>query len=50
MAATKILRCTCKSEFQDNTYGSQMRVFNLRDQQKHKGEAICTVCGTKKSL
>ena len=26
---TKILSCTCKSDFQDNTYGKGLRVHNL---------------------
>lgn len=47
MAQTIVLPCTCKSEFQDKTYGKSKRLYNLRDRQKHKGEAICTVCGNK---
>ena len=50
MAATKIMRCNCTSEFQDKLYGKQMRVINLRDSSKHKNEGTCTVCGTKKSI
>ena len=49
MAATKVMQCSCKSDFQDNLYGKGMRLFNLRDEKKHPGEATCTVCGTKKS-
>ena len=47
MAATKVMRCTCESEFQDKEYGKGMRLFNLRDDKKHAGEAFCTVCGNK---
>ena len=47
MALTKVLPCSCQSEFQDKTYGKGMRLFNLRDDKKHPGEAFCTVCGNK---
>lgn len=50
MAVTKVAKCNCEHKFQDETYGKGMRLFNLRDQQKHKGEATCTVCGTKKNI
>ncbi len=49
MAATKVMQCSCKSDFQDELYGKGMRLFNLRDEKKHPGEATCTVCGAKKS-
>ena len=49
MAATKVMKCTCKSDFQDKEYGKGMRLFNLRDDKKHAGEATCTVCGAKVS-
>lgn len=49
MALTTVLPCTCESEFQDKVYGKGKRLFNLRDRQKHKGEATCTVCGAKVS-
>ena len=47
MALTKVLPCSCQSEFQDKTYGKGMRLFNLRDDKKHPGEAFYTVCGNK---
>lgn len=37
---TIIMKCTCTHEFQDNTYGKNMRVHNVNT----KGEAFCTVC------
>lgn len=39
---TKIMRCTCKHEFQDEVYGKGMRLFN--EGIKHY---TCTVCGRK---
>lgn len=47
---TKIAKCDCKSEFQDQLYGKGMRLFNLRDQKKHPHEGKCTVCGTKRDV
>lgn len=45
---TKIMQCSCQSEFQDATYGKSMRVFNEigKDQ---KGGYRCTVCGKESS-
>lgn len=41
---TDIFRCTCTHEFQDKTYGKNMRVMN-----SHGGDKVsswtCTVCG-----
>lgn len=37
---TEILKCTCQHQFQDDTYGKQMRVHNVNT----NGEAFCTVC------
>lgn len=37
---TEILRCNCEHEFQDKTYGRNMRVHNVNN----KGQAFCTVC------
>jgi len=34
--------CTCKSAFQDQEYGKQVRVFNLAG--KNQLSARCTVC------
>ena len=47
MAETKVFPCTCESKFQDEAYGKGKRLFNLRDDKKHAGEATCTVCGSK---
>lgn len=41
--STAILTCTCKSDFQDKTYGEGKRVGN----ECNKG-LRCTVCGTLK--
>lgn len=46
-----ILRCTCKHDFQDKTYGSGMRVHNpcppkgKTDDPKYR----CTVCGAERT-
>lgn len=42
---TTIKMCTCKSDFQDRTYGKNMRIHNLKDAGKG---AVCTVCGNLK--
>ena len=42
---TKIMRCTCEHEFQDQTYGKQMRVFNERIAGGKVNGYRCTVCG-----
>ncbi len=42
-AKTKIIVCTCRSEFQDKLYGISRRVYNLcgaGDKNKYR----CTVC------
>lgn len=41
---TKILQCSCQSEFQDVTYGKGMRVFNEIGKDQNSGYR-CTVCG-----
>lgn len=40
----KILKCTCKHEFQDSKYGKGMRVHT----KKGNGDYVCTVCSTKR--
>lgn len=40
--ATRILKCSCKSEFQDKEYGQGQRICNDNDKDGSK----CTVCGT----
>ncbi len=43
---TKELKCVCKSEFQDNLYGKNVRLFNSCGDSKGKLTAWrCTVCG-----
>lgn len=42
---TKIISCTCQSEYQDKRYGAGKRVANTTD----NGDARCTVCGSTKS-
>jgi hypothetical protein len=38
----KILKCTCKHEFQDSLYGAGNRAMN----DMKSGQFRCTVCGT----
>lgn len=45
--STVVKQCTCKSDFQDGTYGKGMRVFNTAADGK-KGR--CTVCGKEINL
>lgn len=46
MAECKIMKCTCNHEFQDETYGKGMRVFNPIGKGSNQGDNyICTVCG-----
>lgn len=47
---TPLVKCSCKSEYQDKRYGKGIRIANRRDPSKHKGEAKCTVCGSIKTL
>lgn len=43
---TKEMQCNCKSEFQDQLYGKNMRLFNSRGDNKGKTTGYrCTVCG-----
>ena len=42
---TKEFPCTCKSDFQDERYGSGMRVFNERISGSKSSGWRCTVCG-----
>jgi len=39
---TELIKCTCKSEFQDKTYGYGIRVGNCTSSSQYR----CTVCGT----
>lgn len=44
MSGTKIIKCTCKHDFQDKEYGNQTRVANINEKED---SATCTVCGNK---
>jgi len=41
MAKSIVLPCTCKNEFQDETYGKNKRLHNIDAEGK---KASCTVC------
>ncbi len=48
MAGTTVKQCDCKgpgAEFQDKTYGKNMRLCNVSEDGKR---SKCTVCGAKK--
>lgn len=46
MAEGKIMRCDCKSDFQDQLYGKGMRYWNPCGKGKDQGGSFrCTVCG-----
>ena len=45
--ATKLLPCSCESNYQDHEYGKQQRVHNSRPE-KHARQYVCTVCGKVK--
>jgi len=47
MGETRIQKCTCASEYQDERYGKGMRVHNVTAG-KNKPEAVCTVCHESK--
>lgn len=42
---TKIVRCSCKHEFQDREYGNGMRVCNGKNKGNKPDGWRCTVCG-----
>ena len=44
MAESKVMKCSCKHEFQDSVYGKNMRVFNPIGKSQDRGYR-CTVCG-----
>lgn len=44
MAESKILKCTCQSEYQDSVYGKGNRVMNPYGKSQDSGYR-CTVCG-----
>lgn len=39
---TKIIKCTCKNDYQDEKYGKDNRVCNSTNK---SGDYRCTVCG-----
>lgn len=41
---TKVMQCSCVSEFQDKEYGKNMRLFNAIGKDQNDGWR-CTVCG-----
>lgn len=41
MAAVKVTKCSCKSEYQDARYGEGKRLHNITKDPKGR----CTVCG-----
>ena len=50
-----IVKCDCKNEYQDLTYGKGNRVFNVMNDGKPIGtntrpSARCTVCGKEKLI
>lgn len=48
MADCKVMKCSCKHEFQDEKYGKGMRVFNPTGKGSDQGSGyICTVCNAK---
>ena len=46
MADCKIMKCSCKHEFQDEKYGKGNRIFNPAGKGSDQGKGYrCTVCG-----
>lgn len=40
-----IIKCTCEHEYQDKTYGKQLRVHNWAVAKNNKdGGWVCTIC------
>ena len=47
---TKILKCTCQHEYQDEIYGKGNRVHNpLKTSQHEQPKYRCTVCKQEKT-
>lgn len=42
-SGTLIAHCNCTNQYQDQQYGPQQRVFNLKAKTE-QGKARCTVC------
>lgn len=51
MSKTVVIKCTCKSEFQDALYGKGLRLHNTSEisSGKNKKVAYCTVCCKRSS-
>ena len=47
MNTFKIIKCSCKHEFQDSVYGNGMRLHNLGQGQKNSNTYKCTICKNK---
>jgi hypothetical protein len=47
MSETKIMPCSCLSDFQDKTYGKNLRLFN-QTRKSNSTVYRCTVCGKEK--
>jgi len=45
---TKVMICSCKSDYQDETYGKSKRVFNRMNKDKINIQYRCTVCEKEK--
>ena len=43
MSGTTTMKCSCKSDYQDEHYGKGVRVYNVAGKDKDKRR--CTVCG-----
>lgn len=42
---TRVMRCNCQHEFQDEVYGPGMRLFNEKVSGNKVNGYKCTVCG-----
>jgi hypothetical protein len=44
--STKVIKCTCESEYQDRVYGTNNRLGNKTDKSSNKDRQTyrCTVC------
>lgn len=48
---SKIMKCDCKHEFQDQTYGKGMRVHNPAPQKGASPQRMrCTVCRKERNI
>lgn len=48
METAIILKCTCKSDFQDKEYGKNIRVHSVNKKDKTKRVAYCIVCSNSR--